>query len=316
MPTPRPTERRGPVGALARLDRRVVPALQRGSRRLVRGLSWPLRAVARLEDRAAPRLVRLGMRSWRGVALAAALIATLGSAVHLQRYPDVRDARRQAAAGQPGEPRSVSGGEPADAGTGASDPVGPAVGEDAEEYVASRREALEALRGADERLAVVSFSDYRTAEDVAALLPAELVVHLVQYRLPTEGARPLQAEVTGDELTDVVGRAVDDAVEDILAEIDELRTLLESDTIDDPDAEADFERRLSELQAVRNLLDATPAVVFAVVIEGPVSALTELARRDDVRLVDPAPEGADATASAFYGLLPEEREEVSFGTAG
>lgn len=315
MPAPRLTERRGPVGALARLDRRVVPALQRGSRRVARGLSWPLRALARLEDRAAPRLVRLGVRSWRAVALVAALIATLGSAVHLQRYPDVREARRQAAE-QPGEPRSVSGGEPADAGAGTSDPVGPAVGEGAAEYVASRRGALAALPADEERLAVVSFSDYRTAEEVAESLPRDVVVHLVQYRLPTEGARPLQIEVTGDELTEAVGRAVDDAAEDILAEIAELRTLLESDTIDDPEAEADFERRLSELQAVRNLLDATPTVVFAVVVEGPVSALTELAERDDVRLVDPAPEGADTTASAFYGLLPEEREEVSFGTAG
>lgn len=307
-------ERRDLIGALARLDRRLVPALQRRSREAARTLGSPLRSLARLEDRRVPGLVRQATRHWRlGVLLLAAL-GVLGSAVHLQRFPELREARRaeQRAADAP-RPRPVEG--PAPAGE-APPTVGPAQGDDVEEYVAARRAALATLPDDGAAVAVVSFRSYLRPDEIRDLLPGELTVTGAQYRLPAEGEVPSHLDVPDGDLTARLDRAIEQAMAPLLTEIGEVRTLLESGTVDDPAFERDLERRLSELQAVRNLLDSGHKVVFAVVVEGPVAALRELSGHDAVRLVDPAPAGEDPDGDDVYGLLPEDRERASFGRPG
>jgi hypothetical protein len=310
------SDRPDPIGALARLDQRVVPVVQRGARAVVQGLGCPFRLLRRLEDRYAGRLVHGGTGTWRAIALTAAVVATVGSALHLQRFPDIRDARATAAADAP-QRVGVPGGA-AERGAGGAAPaagvvVGPPVGAEVGAYVAERRDALAALPDGATRLAVVSFDDYRAPDQVAAALPEAVVAHLVQYRLPAEGEPPLETEVVAGDVTGSVSRAVEAAVQPVLAEIDELRGLLASDTVDDPAYEAEYERRLSELQAVRNLLDAGQRVVFAVVVEGPAGALRDLAGQPGVRLVDLADGDARPNDAAFYGLLPEDRDQATFG---
>lgn len=317
MSVPPLLERRDVIGVLARLDHRAVPLLQRGARATVRGLAWPFRALRRVEDRAVPRLVAWATRSWRLGVLLAAIIGVLGSAVHLQRYPEIRDARRAAELAAQEQTVRVPGGRPAGGGdlAGGAQTVGPQVGAELPGYVEEREEALAALPDDGTTVAVVSFSEYLDPEAIGALLPAELEVLVAQYRLPAEGEQPLETEVVRGDLAGSVDRAVEQAIAPVIDEVDEVRTMLESGTIDDPAFEADLERRLSELQAVRNLVDSSHRVIFAVVVEGPVGALRTLAEHDDVRLVDPAPGETDPDASAFYGLLPEDRERASFGGA-
>jgi hypothetical protein len=302
-------------GALARLDRRVVPRLQRGARATASALGAPFRLVARAEERAFPGLVRRVAPAWRVPALVAAVIVVLASAVHLQRYPELREAEREAAAGD--QDPSV----PAP-GRGEVDPlgvspraVGPARGDDVAAYVAEREVALAELPGDATTVAVVSLSEYTVAEEAVELLPADVEVLRVQYRIPAEGERPQETAVAPGDVVGSVEAAIQEAVGPIVEEIEEVETLLASGTVEDPSFEADLERRLSELRAVRNLLEAAPAVVFAIVVEGSVNELRALAASQRVRLVDPAPPGADLDGTAFYGLLPEDRDRASFGSA-
>ncbi|MBW3619348.1 MAG: hypothetical protein KY461_03825 [Actinobacteria bacterium] len=308
-------ERRGLPGALARLDRRLVPALQRGARRVARGLGAPLRLVARAEERLFPGLVRRVVPGWRVPALLAAVLVVLASAVHMQRYPDLRDGGGEVADG----PRAPAAAAPT---TGAVDPldlsgrsVGPRQDAELAPYVAERKAALAELPADGSAVAVVSFEEYTTAAEALAAVPGDVQVLRAQYRIPAEGERPQETLVPADGAIAGVESAVAAALAPIEDEITEVESLLASDTVEDPAFEADLERRLSELRAVRNLLEAAPAVVFALVVEGPVTELRVLAEHGAVRLVDPAPAGADAEETAFYGLLPEDREFASFGTA-
>lgn len=301
-------------GPLSRLDQRVVPRLQRGARAVATALGWPLRLVARAEDRVAPRLVRRVVPAWRVPALVAAIIVLLASAVHLQRYPDLRDGQvAQELAEDPAVGPSEAGAiDPLTVGGRA---VGPASGERLDGYVEGRTAALAELPDDATTVAVVSLEEYATAEDAARLVPEDLEVLQVQYRIPAEGERPQETRVDPDDVAASVAAAVEEAAAPIAGEIVEVETLLASGTVEDPAFEADLERRLSELRAVRNLLEAAPLVVFALVVEGPVADLRALAQRDEVRLVDPAPPGADLRDVAFYGLLPEDRDRASFGAA-
>ncbi|MGH3440976.1 MAG: hypothetical protein ACRDUY_02815, partial [Nitriliruptorales bacterium] len=77
-----------PPSRLARLDDRIVPVIQRRSRRTARVLGAPLHALRRFEDRVAPGPVRGVLRFRQLLVLAAALILFGGSYVHLQRFPD------------------------------------------------------------------------------------------------------------------------------------------------------------------------------------------------------------------------------------
>lgn len=305
--------REGLPASLARLDQRLVPTLQRGARRAARGLGAPLRAVARLEERLFPRVVRRVVPAWRVPALLAAVIVVLASAVHLQRFPELRDAAREAADAPAAAPGRTSGEvDPMDVSASS---IGPRQGDDLGAYVAERRPVLAALASDDDVAAVVSFSEYVTAEEGVAALPEDVRVLRAQYRIPAEGERPREIDVDpADPVTDIEA-AIAGALGPIEEEITEVEALLDSGTVEEREFEADLERRLSELVSVRNLLEAAPEIVFALVVEGPVDGLQALAEHTDVRLVDPAPPGADAADTAFYGLLPEDRDRASFGSA-
>lgn len=296
---------------LLRVDERVVPTLQRAARALARGLGAPLRWLARWEEGVADgRLVAVIERRSRVVVLLAVAIAFGGSAVHLQRYPELREAQRQAASPDP-DPVATLPGETAT--TPQVVTVGPALGEDLEAYVAQRQAALAGLPDAQRALAVVSLTAYADAAAVAEWLGPDTVPLQAQYRIPADDAAPSSVEVLGGDLEGAVSRAVAAARAPIAEEEQAAKDLLASGTVEDEGFREDLELRVSELQAIRNLLDSGAPVLFAVVVEGPISSLRALAERDDVRLVDPAPPGAAQDTAIFYGLLPEDADEASYG---
>lgn len=292
---------------LHHVDDRFVPALRRGLRAVGHTLGGPLRAIARWEQRFAHgKALRALWPNRQLILLAAAVLAFAGSYVHLQRFPDLREARAGAAGSPPPEASDVP---PVLAGGAVS--VGPPLGARPFDYITERHEALRAADG--RRIAVVSFDDYLPAEQVAAVLPEGVEVLAVQIKVPSEGEQPQHLEVAGGNVEAAVAEAVTAAAQRIAEEEAELRRLLDSGTVEDPAFAEQYRVDAERLKATRNLLQSGAPVVFAVVVDAPVEELTDLASHDAVRLVDLAPEETAVEQSTFYGLLPEDREEVTYG---
>lgn len=299
---------------LAALDREVVPLLQWLARASAWLLTWPFRTLTRAELRTRPG--RALHRHGGLVLLAAATIGFLGSAVHLQRYPELRGTDGA------GEERALPGedGAPA-AGSelpGEEGPVevGPVIGAAIGDHASRRTAVLAELPGDEERLAVVSFREYRSPRAAVDALPAAADVLGVQYRLPAAGERPQRLDATRTEVVTAVAAAVEEARAEFASEEDEVRRLLDSGTVEDEDFREDLELRLSELETVRNLLATDAPVVFALVVRAPVADLRALSEHDAVRLVDVAGADADSAAIVFYGVLPEDGDRATFGRQG
>ncbi|MDX1620592.1 MAG: hypothetical protein R3320_06360 [Nitriliruptorales bacterium] len=299
---------------LRQVDGSAVPALQRAARGSIRVLGRPFRAVRRWED-----------RSWFGVvarhrgvvAFVAVAIATAASAVHFDRYPDILAAEAEARAAAERQTVRVPGtsagdGQPSLAG-GAVE-IGPPVGVDLERYITDCHEELAEFGDGEEAIvAVVSFDAYLEPGEVLERLPEDVTVRFAQYRIPAEGEPPLETEVVGGDLAASIDRAIGDALEPIRAEEAEVEKLIESGTVEDEEYLADYERRLSELRSVKNVLETGAPVVFAVVVEGPVGALQQLVDAERVRLVDPAPGETDLDSSAFFGVRPDDTDRATYG---
>lgn len=298
-----------PPALLARLDREVVPFLQWIARACAWLLAWPFRTLTRAELR-----TRFGRALHRSAGLLLFGVVTVGflaSAVHFQRYPDLRGDASAPASGSTEAP----GDDPV-VGAGPATPrpaaVGPVLGTGIDDHLERRATALEEV-GGDPRLAVVSFDGYVAPAAVVDALPAGADVLEVQYRLPAAGERPQRLDTDRDRLVGAVDGIVDEALEEFAAEEEEVQRLLDSDTVEDEAFREDLELRLSELQTIRNLLATEAPVVFAVVVRATGDDLRALSEHADVRLVDVAAADADAETVVFYGVLPEDRDRVTYG---
>jgi hypothetical protein len=295
----------GRRSAFRRLDDRTLPPLRRGLRTVGRGLAAPVRALNRAEERHLPGLFRVLWRQRQTIALAAASIMFAAAFVHLQIFEPglVADAEQ--------EDRVL---EEADAGE-PSQIVGPAIGDDLAEH---ERDAAVRLDGADDaepRLAVVSFVEYLTVADVEETLDERVTTHRVQIRIPVEGEEPADIAVD-DDLATAVEAALEAERGEMAAEEEELQRLLDSGTVEDEEFEEFYAEEVERLRAARELIDAGAGVVFAVAVDADVGTLRALAAHDLVRLVDLAEPGAQAPGTSFYGVLPDETGEASFGHLG
>lgn len=298
-----------PPALLARLDREIVPLLQWVARAVAWLLAWPFRTLTRAELR-----TRLGRGLHRNAGLllfGVVTVAFLASAVHFQRYPDLR----QGALASPTEPATLPADdpvlEPGPAGeTGTA--VGPVLGTRIDDHLERRSAALDEI-GGEQYLAVVSFEEYVAPDAVLAALPEDAEIAEVQYRLPAEGERPQRLDTDRDGLVPAVEDAVDTVLEEFASEEQEVQRLLDSGTVEEEDFREDLELRLSELQTIRNLLATDAPVVFAVVVRAPGDDLRALSEHADVRLVDVAEADADMGSVLFYGVLPEDRDRATFG---
>ena len=178
-------------------------------------------------------------------------------------------------------------------------------------YLLARRQALADAPADQDRVAVVSFATFLEPAEAAALLDG-LEVALVQYRLPERTPRPAEIEVGGAGVAPALADEIDGVVATLRQEEDEVASTLESG-VEDESFRADYEARLDELVALRNTLRSDPAIVFAAVVRGRAGALQELAGRDAVRLVDLAPPEVPVADTTFYGVLPSDQSQFSFG---
>jgi hypothetical protein len=279
---------------LVRIDRKVVPALERGRRGLARLLTAPFRLPSRLEDRFAPRLVHNAIDRASLLVLLAVAIGTAGAGLHMQRALEVQ---RGADPSGPVDVAAV---------------VGPEQGERVRPYARERRDALGVADPSQTRLAVVSFGGYRGPEQVAGVIPG--TIHELQVKLPDALAIPQRAEVSGGDTSAAAAPVIERELGPIEDELTDAQALLDSETLTDDRFEQDLRDRVAELTALRDELTSDdPRVVFAVVVEAEVAELQTLAARRGVRLVDLAPAEAAVDASLFYGLLPDDRRRVTAG---
>lgn len=287
-----------PPSPLRRLDAGVLPRMRRGLLAVVGVATAPLRAATRWEaapDRPGP--VRAVATRPGVVALAAALVVFVASAVHLQRF----ESSLGSAAGED-QVVAEPGADPAE--------IGPRVGGDLELYAEGRRELLENMDADREIRAVISFVSYREADGLD--LPDELAVERLLVRVPVLDEEPRDIEVHGRDPEEVLTTVAAQEHDRLAEEEAELASLLASD-VEDEEFVAEFERRLEELTAVREQLDEDPELLYGAVVVGRADTLAAVQASAGVRLVDPGGDPDETRETRFFGLLPDDGDRASHG---
>jgi hypothetical protein len=291
VPDPSTPSRAPGTGALARARRGLLGTVD--------VLAAPVRAASRWEAAAQrPGPLRVLVARPGLVALVAALVVFVGSAVHLQRF--------ESSLG-PGSAEDQVVAEPGDAPVAE---IGPRVGSDLGAYVERRREVLADLDGEREIRAVVSFDAYLDAASLG--LPEELIVERLLVRLPILDAEPREIELEGRDPARLLTAVAEEERERLAEEEAELTSLLESD-VDDEEFAEEFERRLEEVAEVRERLTDAPALLYAAVVVGRVDTLVEVQASERVRLVDPGGDESRTRGTRFFGLLPDDGGRASHG---
>jgi hypothetical protein len=288
---------------LKSLDDRLVPRMAAGLRRLLDGLTPGGSGDA---DEPSGRGGVLGLL--RDVPQLAALLAAVvflavAGAFLLARSGDDR----------------VTGTAPAPSTTASSPPsvsatdvvLGPQVGTAVDAYLAraaARTAQLAVQDGSARSLALVSLTDYLTPQAAAGVL-AGVDVRQVYLRAPAAGDLAEVLEVpTPSELIPTLREFYATTAAAKLEDAEEFHGL--ADSIEETSPEetaakqayvADAQRASAEAQAYAADCDC----VFAAVVEGPASALAELADDPAVRGVEPADRSARLEALQVFPLWPE-----------
>jgi hypothetical protein len=269
-------------------------------------------ALEALDRRFAPRLRR---RPEVVVVLIGALFLGSGTARFAMLADDAGDLGRERVTVAPDAPEQRG----ADRAAGPDAlVVGPARGEDVERYVRARLDALAEEAAARPRalaVAIVSFDRYLEPLEAESVLGGARAL-AARYRLPVddpfaeEGVAALTRGRVGTP-TGIAMALVPALQEEAVAareQAGELDSLI--DSADDPEFAETFRRDRNRLLAAAALVgERGCACVYAVEVQAAMAELLALAERDEVRLVDPAPAGADG-AIAFTALLPEETDRV------
>lgn len=297
---------------LRRLDDRFVPALAAFFDKIVPRPpepTGPLPVILRLrrwDDRWTRRGPLALMREipQLGALVMAALVLVNGVTVWNRSERQARQAERTGA-----EPRAEGDDRTV---------IGPTIGAKVSDYAAeARRRLVDGSSGQPDAaaVAVVSFSRYRSPEQVRQLVGEAAVVRIF-YRPPVPLAEA-DPEASGEaEVTDLVRDAKKEFLR-LAAEYDQKIKELQGviDTNDhDPAQKAEDERERDRFRRkVRHLRGACECI-YAVVVETKMRILVGLAGREGIRVVDPSVPNARLTDyDGYRGLLPEERVTVTAG---
>jgi hypothetical protein len=181
--------------------------------------------------------------------------------------------------------------------------IGPAAGTDIARYGEERRARLAEVGDDDRRVAVVTFTRYRTDADALDVLTTTNVKAPVERRLvavpgasPDDGKGPLEAWAE-----DAKARAKEER-----ARIAEL-----APTVSDPEFSSFYASELVRLDAVAEATDPDGAVVYAVVLVARGSELRALAERSAVRLVDVGSSDRIDTEDTYRAPMPDELTTIA-----
>ncbi|GAC1327186.1 MAG: hypothetical protein NVSMB13_13230 [Mycobacteriales bacterium] len=244
--------------------------------------------------------------------LAIAAIFLIAAATVVTRRTPPRPANAAGPAAQPtGSPTAVT--------AVAAARVGPIDGTPVSGYLEAARTELArrvARDPAETAYAVVDFAAYRTPAETAAAIAAVPGLAL---------SRALARLSMADQPTDVLDVSVRALPGDLAAafaaesarrrdEATELRRLaasIEGSSRDETTYKAYYAASAATAQAEADAYGRSCPCVFAVVLSGRLTALSALAGRPEVRVVDPAPVGVPANVLVFAGLLPEQTGTVT-----
>lgn len=193
--------------------------------------------------------------------------------------------------------------------------VGVTDGDDVPAYLAASRRELAARAGtgpATEVYALVSLTGYTAPDGLAALLDGVSVAE-VYARVPLPGVQ-----------TQIVRLAAYRVPADVVAGMTEIAGRKDAEAADDRrqavsvtgTGEGDRQLRATYLSGAQiaaaeaDAYRAGCACVYAVVVRAAPAALTQVAARSGVRVVDPAPEVRRLDRSVFRAPLPEQTGRV------
>lgn len=268
----------GLMQALTRLDARVVP-------RLARGLHHVGSRLTKRRTGAGPQRPRL-LVVVAVVAVAAVLATVLWQALD-----------------EP--PRALP--------STSTTRVGVRDGDLISAYVDASRTELAQLAASDPRpvLALVSLSDYLAPQPLADLIASAdgaIAVVAVYARVPLPRRQTGLVRLSAQDLPDdvVAGMAV--VARDRQREADTYARMARDETNDE--LKALYESNAAVAAAEANAYRRACSCVYALVVRATPAVLSDLAKQQGVRVVDPAPEVADVSSAVFVAPLPEQRDRV------
>ena len=309
------------MSLLKDIDEKYVPrmaeALDRVARRFPQPppATGPLPVILRLrrwDDRwtTAGPLALLRDIPQLGAVLLAVLVLVSGATVR-SRVEAQRAAEQRAGAGDPGPSAT-----PVDGGGAPHEGVlGPQLGMQVATYLDETRKKLVTVapRNPDAvGVAVVSFRDYKTPEEVVRLV-GPVQIRQVFYR--AAGLKVNQATAQSAPVEDVVAdskrafRARARTLETEAANNRSLAATIEND----PAQKREHERDAALWEYEARILKGECQCVYSVVVRGRMRLLLDMANIASVRAVDISDADAKIEDFTFTGLLPEERDVVTGG---
>ncbi len=193
----------------------------------------------------------------------------------------------------------------------ASARVGPVFGNRVAPYLTTRRHEL-SVRAAGkpdaQGIAVVSFADYQRIEDVTPFLDTVRPLRsYVRVTVPKEQTDIREIPVRNFETDMTFGYRL------LYAKLvtDAQGNITQANTTTDPAFKQAYEHDSRLWYKEAALLQRDCPCIFAVLVQGSLRRLADLALNPGVRLVDLAPEDAAVEDLSFRGLLPEEKKLVT-----
>lgn len=205
-----------------------------------------------------------------------------------------------------------SGSSPSPAAPDPRTRMGPAPGEQLAPYLDRKRKLLGERASKEPKtasFAAVSFDGYRKPEEAEVFVASnklELSAALVRLPLPGFGAAEVKAS---NRLTKTLEEELKLLKDGLQRELDELEAIIP--TVTDQAFRKVYEEDAARHRGAIDLIDSEPAVVFGVVVRGPLATLARVATTPGVRLVDlPDDPAASVVTHRFVGILPEETERA------
>ncbi|MEY2590204.1 MAG: hypothetical protein QOJ67_2188 [Acidimicrobiaceae bacterium] len=181
--------------------------------------------------------------------------------------------------------------------------IGPPAGADIAGYRTTRQAMLAPVGDADRRVAVVSFTRYRTEAEAASVLPTTgASVDVLARLVAVPGAMPEM----------VIGSLTDWAADETARVAEERSRIAElAPTVSDPEFSTFYASELVRLGAVAAAIDPGGPIVYGYVVVGKGADLRALAARAAVRLVDVGGSDRFDAKDTFRAPLPDEVSTIA-----
>ena len=176
--------------------------------------------------------------------------------------------------------------------------VGVSQGESIPSYLVAAATELGTVPDNTDMYALVSLRDYHEPDGLAEIL-AGVAITAVYARVPLAGQQPQIVQIPANRLP-----------QDVTAGMDEVARRKDHEAAgyaDDSVGRSLRELARAEATAYRQHC----ACVYAAVVRGRRAALATLARRDAVRVVDPAPDVTRLDRAVWLPPLPEQSEQAT-----